>query len=247
MAHPAIDQALRQRPCQPSPRLLPPSPTSDEPRVHHPVFARILARAMAGAEDRGNADHRREALAGLSGRVIEIGAGTGLNFRHYPASVTEVIAAEPEEYLRRLAERAALETSVPVRVVSWVAEALESEEGAFDAGVASLVLCSVREPERSLRELFRVIRPGGELRYYEHVRADTPRLARVQRAVDRLGLPRLNGGDHVSRQTDRLIREAGFVVERERRFSFRPQRFNVLFEPHVLGVARRPPETVPPD
>jgi ubiquinone/menaquinone biosynthesis C-methylase UbiE len=173
--------------------------------------------------------------------VIEIGAGTGLNFRHYPSSVSEVVATEPEEHLRAIAERAAAEAGVPVTVVDWVAEALEAEDGAFDAGVASLVLCSVRDPERALAELFRVIRPGGELRYYEHVEADTPGLARVQRAADRLGLPRILGGDHVSRPTGALIRAAGFVPEAERRFRFRPQPLNVLFEPHIIGRARRPP------
>jgi ubiquinone/menaquinone biosynthesis C-methylase UbiE len=195
---------------------------------------------MAGAEKRGNADHRREALAGLSGRVIEVGAGTGLNFRHYPSSVAAIVATEPEPYLRGVAEDAARDAPAPVRIVDWVAETLEVDGGSFDAGVASLVLCSVGDPERALGELFRVIRPGGELRYYEHVQAWTPRLARVQRAVDRLGLPRVAGGDHVSRETGKLIREAGFVVEHERSFRFRPQPLNVLFEPHILGGARRP-------
>lgn len=219
----------------------PVAPVSGEPQVRHPVFARVLARSMASAEQRGNAEHRRETLAGLAGRVIEIGAGTGLNFTRYPAAVSEVVATEPEEHLRAIAERAADEATVPVRIVDWVAEALEAEDAAFDAGVASLVLCSVRHPERALAELFRVIRPGGELRYYEHVEADTPTLARVQRAADRLGLPKVLGGDHVSRRTAALIRAAGFVPEAERRFRFRPQPLNVLFESHVIGCARRPP------
>jgi SAM-dependent methyltransferase len=210
--------------------------------VDHPIFSRVLARSMAGAEERGNADHRREVLAGLTGRVIEIGAGTGLNFRHYPQSVTELAATEPEPHLRGIAARAAAKASVPVRVVDWVAERLDAEDQAFDAGVASLVLCSVRDPAKALRELYRVIRLGGELRYYEHVLADTPRLARMQRAVDRFGLPHLVGGDHVSRETGKLIREAGFEVQDERRFRFRPQPLNVLFEPHILGRARRSPD-----
>lgn len=208
--------------------------------VHHPVFARLLARMMAAAEKRGNAEHRREALEGLAGRVIEIGAGTGLNFGHYPQSVTEVVATEPESYLRGRARQAAGESRVPVQVVGWPAEELDAEDACFDAGVASLVLCTVRQPRRALAELHRVIRPGGELRYYEHVRADTRPLAAVQSALDRVGLPRLTGNDHMARETDRLIREAGFQIEKERHFRFRPQQLNVLIEPHVLGIARRP-------
>ena len=217
-----------------------PEPPRAAERRSHPLFARALARMMARAEERGNADHRRGMLRGLSGRVIEIGAGTGLNFAHYPASVTEVVATEPEPYLRGLAERAAASARVPVSIVDWPAERLEGEDGSFDAGVASLVLCSVSDPLLALAELRRVIRPDGELRYYEHVRANAPLLARAQRTLDRLGLPRLTGGDHLSRETDKLIRDAGFVVQRERRFRFYPQPLNVLVSPHVMGTARRP-------
>ena len=123
-------------------------------------------------------DHRRRLLTGLTGRVLEVGAGNGLNFPHYPATVTEVLAVEPEPYLRRLALAAARSAPVPVRVVAGTAEALPVPDGAVDAVVASLVLCTVAELDQALAEVGRVLRPGGTLRFYEHVRADDPRLAR---------------------------------------------------------------------
>ena len=160
----------------------------------HPVFARMFARMSERMEDAGAREHRKEMLSGLAGRVIEVGAGNGLNFRHYPDAVTEVVALEPEPYLRELARRAAAEASVPVVVNGGVADDLPGGEAAFDAGVASLVLCSVPNQASVLGELLRVIRPGGELRFLEHVAARSPGLARLQRTVDRLFWPRAGGG-----------------------------------------------------
>lgn len=215
--------------------------TKERNSVRHPIFARILARAMEQGEEKGHAEHRTELLAGLSGRVIEIGAGTGLNFRHYPAGVSELVAAEPEPYLRGVAAEAAAAAAVPVALNEAVAEELPFDDGSFDAGVASLVLCSVHDPATALAELFRVIRAGGELRYYEHVLANRPGFARMQRAFDRSRLlPRLYGGDHVSRDTAALIAAAGFTIERERRFPFRPNVLAFPMTPHILGRARRP-------
>ncbi len=115
-------------------------------RVHHPIIARLLPRIIARAEARGQGEHRREVLSGLSGRVIEVGAGTGINFAHYPASVAAVLATEPEEHLRELAAQAARHAPVPVRVIDGVAEHLPVEDQSSDAGVVSLVLCSVYDP-----------------------------------------------------------------------------------------------------
>ncbi len=137
--------------------------------VHHPLFARFYARCAPHEDGRGGTEHRRELLAGLSGRVVEVGAGIGSNFAHYPAAVTEVVAVEPEPYLRAKAEHAATAATVKVRVVEGLADALPLADGEADAGVASLVLCSVPDQAEALAELRRVIRPGGELRFYEHV------------------------------------------------------------------------------
>ena len=207
----------------------------------HPVFARLYGTLSKSGEKAGIADHRREALAGLRGRVIEVGAGNGLNFAHYPPEVTEVVAVEPEPYLRSKAAVAAIAAHVPVRVVDGSAEDLPVDDGSFDAAVASLVLCSVTDPARSLAEIWRVVRPGGELRYYEHVRAEEPDRARFQDRVDRIW-PLFVGGCHCNRDTPATIRRAGFRVESERRFLFQPCAISKAVAPHVIGRA-----TVPTD
>jgi ubiquinone/menaquinone biosynthesis C-methylase UbiE len=209
-----------------------------ETTVHHPVFARVYARLGAAMEKRGAAEHREELLAGLAGKVIEVGAGTGLNFRHYPSSATEVLAVEPEPRLRRIATEEAGRVRVPVRVVDGVADVLPAADAAFDAGVASLVLCSIPEPAAALAEMHRVIRPRGELRFYEHVRANSSGFARFQRAVD-LVWPLLGGGCHTSRDTLGAIERAGFVVTKQRRFQFAPCLFTRPVAPHVIGLAQR--------
>ena len=216
-------------------------PAVSPEQVRHPLFARVYARLSGEAEGSGQAEHRAELLAGLSGRVAEVGAGNGLNFAHYPAEVDEVVAVEPEGHLRRLAERAAEGASVSIRVVDGVAGELPLEDASVDAGVASLVLCSVRDQAAALGELRRVIRPGGELRFYEHVVAHKPGLARVQRLADRTRIwPLVAGGCHASRDTAPAIEAAGFAIESCRRFDFRHALPEAIVEPRILGVARRP-------
>jgi ubiquinone/menaquinone biosynthesis C-methylase UbiE len=181
--------------------------------VHHPLFARCYARLSAAAETRaGMAGLRDRLLAGLSGRVIEIGAGNGLNFAHYPGAVSEVVAIEPERTLRRLAREAALRAEVPVDVVPGAAEALPVKSEAFDAAVFSLVLCSVRDVSRALAEVRRVLRPGGEVRFLEHGRGGGAAMRFTQRALDRTVWPHLSGGCHLSRDPVGALREAGFTL-----------------------------------
>ena len=208
--------------------------------VSHPIWSRFVARLMSDIESKGNAEHRRDNLAGVKGRAIELGVGTGLNFAHYPESVTELVAAEPDAYMREQAIAAAAAAPIRVSVVDWPAEALDVADASFDVGVACLVLCCVRDQRRALEELFRVIRPGGELRYYEHIRAGGGALARLQVGADRLGLSRLLGNEHFARLTHQAIRHAGFEVEQERRFRFQPSPLDFISSPHVMGVARRP-------
>jgi ubiquinone/menaquinone biosynthesis C-methylase UbiE len=213
--------------------------TEQTEKVNHPVFARLYTRMSAKAEARGHTDHRRKLLAGLSGRVIEVGAGNGLNFAHYPTSVTEVVAVEPENYLRDQAAEAATKAPVPVGLSDGLAQELPFADGSFDAGVASLLLCSVADQDRALAELFRVIRPGGELRFYEHVVSKKPALAGLERAADAVLYSRLAGGCHLSRETGNAIERAGFVLESCERFPFTPFPFPPRIS-HILGVARRP-------
>ena len=206
--------------------------------VHHPVFARLylrtLKRRAGGAED----DYRRELLAGLTGQVIEVGAGSGVNFSLYPDTVDHVLAVEPEPLLRAEATRSAARAAVPVTVVDGVAGQLPAGEQSQDAAVASLVLCSVPDPRRALAELARVLRLHGELRFYEHVIGANPAVASAQRVADRLFWPRVAGGCHLSRDTSVELERAGFALERCRRFTFSPGA-PVPPIPHILGVAVR--------
>lgn len=207
--------------------------------VNHPVFSRVYAWLSRAAEPELGR-HRERLLAGLSGRVLELGAGNGLNFAHYPATVTEVVAVEPEPHLRRMAQQAAAHAPVPVSVVEGVADALPVADGSVDAAVASLVLCSVPDQQAALRELARVLRPGGELRFLEHVRAGSTGLARVQRALDATVWPHLAGGCHVHRDTSAAIRAAGFRIGSVDALRVPDVRLSGPTTPHVIGVAVRP-------
>ncbi|OKK03304.1 methyltransferase type 11 [Streptomyces sp. CB03234] len=209
--------------------------------VHHPLFARFYARVSVAMDTKGGvAAYRDELLAGLSGRVIEVGAGNGLNFAHYPGAVSEVVAIEPERRLRQLAASAGLRAEVPVDVVPGVAEALPVKSEAFDAAVASLVLCTVRDLPRALGELRRVLRPGGELRFFEHGVAQGRALATAQRALDRTVWPLLFGGCHTARDPLAAIEAAGFEIVTYRRLRIPETGPSTPASPCVLGVARRP-------
>ncbi|MFD1305687.1 class I SAM-dependent methyltransferase [Streptomyces kaempferi] len=209
--------------------------------VHHPLFARYYARVSVAAETRmGMGGVRDRLLSGLSGRVIEIGAGNGLNFAHYPGAVSEVVAIEPERRLRQSAVQAALRAEVPVDVAPGVAEALPVKSEAFDAAVVSLVLCSVRDVPRALAELRRVLRPGGTLRFFEHGTGGGRVMAAAQRGLDRTVWPRLNGGCHLARASLAALRAAEFELGPYRRLLMPEKGPRLPTSYCVLGSARRP-------
>jgi SAM-dependent methyltransferase len=206
--------------------------------IARPRFARMYLRSAASAEQRGASEHRERLLEGLRGTVVEVGAGHGLNFPHYPPEVTEVIAVEPEPTLRAKAQAAADDAAVPIRVLAGAADELPVADSAADAAVASLVLCSVPDQQHALSEIRRVLRPGGELRFYEHVipRCQPKRL--LLQAIDRSGIwPAVAGGCHAARDTTEAIMRAGFDIEEIERFGFSAARFQPLI-PHILGKAR---------
>ncbi len=210
----------------------------EERSIRNPLFARFFDRFAAKDEERGQAELRRELLDGLSGRVVEVGAGNGLNFPHYPATVDEVVAVEPEPYLRERAAGAARAAPVPIRVSDGLAGRLPFDDASFDAAVVSGVLCSVPDQDAVLADFRRVLRPGGELRFYEHVRARGAVQARTQDVVD-LVWPRLMGGCHPNRDTLAAIERSGLRVERCRGFRFPPSARVSVVAPRILGVARR--------
>lgn len=213
-----------------------PVPATDRRR---PLFARFYARVSPGMEGEGLGGLRDELLAGLHGRVVEVGAGNGMNFRHYPPTATSVVAIEPEPYLRGLAERAGRRAPVRVTVLPGTADQLPLATASVDAGVVSLVLCALPDPRTALAELHRVIRPGGELRFLEHVAARSQGLRRLQHVADATVWPLLTGGCHTARDPLSAIRGAGFEVRAARRLRFPDRRVPVPAAPHVLGVAVR--------
>ncbi len=171
--------------------------------------------------------------------MIEVGAGHGPNFAYYPSGVARVVAVEPEPHLRDLALHAGQQAAVEVEVNAGTAEALPAQDGEFDAAVVSLVLCSVADQNVALREISRVLKPGGELRFYEHVVAHQAGMARAQRIADATIYPLLSGGCHCARDTAASIEHTGFVIERQQRIHFKPSRLLPTI-PIILGVARRP-------
>ncbi len=206
--------------------------------VHHPFFARIWP-AIAAHETEQMRESRRANLAGLSGRILEVGAGTGTNFAFYPETVEHVVAIEPEQRLVGLARVAAAGASVPVEVTNRTVETFSAGDP-FDAVVCSLVLCSVAEPDSVLQQILSLIRPGGELRYLEHVASGGLR-GRLQQFVDVTTLwPRLAGNCHAHRDTEQSIRAAGFVVDGSRTEQALPAWVPLPVSEFVLGRAHRP-------
>jgi ubiquinone/menaquinone biosynthesis C-methylase UbiE len=204
----------------------------------HPLFARYYARVSRLMEG-SVGPYRQKLVDGASGRVIEVGAGNGLNFPHYPATVTEVIAVEPEPHLRSIAEASAARTTVPIKVVDATADDLPADEAQCDVAVASLVLCSVPDQDRALAEIRRVLKPGGELRFFEHVRAATPGRRRVQQALDATIWPWLAGGCHCGRDTRAAIERAGFTIDRINQLTSADTQMTFPTAPQILGTATR--------
>ncbi|HEX6452884.1 MAG TPA: class I SAM-dependent methyltransferase [Trebonia sp.] len=204
----------------------------------HPVFARFYARSSLLME-RGIGAYRRALLDGLSGRAIEIGAGNGLNFQYYPEAVTEVIAVEPEPHLRAIARMNAERAGVPVKIIDGVADRLPANDASCDAAVTSLVLCTVPSPAAALAEIRRVLKPGGQLRFFEHVRASEPGRRRIQKTLDATIWPLLVGGCHF-RDIRTAIQEAGFVIGSVDQLTVADTQMPFPTEPQIIGTATRP-------
>src|SRR5438874_927092 len=162
------------------------------------------------------AEYRRKALAHARGRVLEIGGGTGFNLRHYPDGVKELVVTEPAPGMLERARRRAAEAALPVSFVEAPAESLPFEDASFDTVVSTLVLCSVDDVDRALAEIHRVLRPGGQFIFVEHVRSSDPRTARWQDRLERPWMV-LADGCHPNRATLERIEGAPFeLVDVER-------------------------------
>lgn len=204
----------------------------------HPYFARFydrVSRAAAARDPERTARYRERLLGGLAGRVIDVGAGNGLSFAHYPPGVTEVVAIEPDGLLRAKAGRAAAAAAVPVTVLPGHAGRLPAPGGVFDAAVVSLVLCSVPDPSAALAEIARVLKPGGVLRFFEHVRSPRPLRGRLEGLVSPLW-SRAAGGCRLDRDLASAIQAAGFTIETIEHYGIRPVPFLPALT-HIRGTA----------
>ena len=199
------------------------------------VFSAVYDPLLWVGERAGMAKRRRELLGQAGGRVLELGAGTGLNLPYYPDEIEQLTLTEPAAPMLPKLERRLRKAGRDAQVVVATAEELPFEDDSFDTVVSTLVLCTVSDPRRAIDETARVLKPGGELLFLEHVRADTRRLARWQ---DRLHRPwhAFAAGCHANRPTVELLRESPLQVEAvERdRWSWMP----ALVHPLAFGRAQ---------
>ena len=214
--------------------------TNADETTDNPFFARLWT-FLSNHETEEIQRLRTENLTGLSGRVLEVGAGTGTNFAYYPASVTEVVAVEPERRLAPRAREVAAKAPVPVTVTTGTVEKflIDTDGKPFDAVVCSLVLCSINDPDTVLRQVFSLVRPGGELRYLEHVGSPGLR-GRLQKVADATVWPRLMGNCHTHRDTEASIVGAGFAVDRTRSEPALPAWFPTPVAEYTIGRALKP-------
>ena len=201
------------------------------------IFAAGYDTFQANMERNFLGDIRRELLSEASGRVVEIGSGTGANLQHYPRTIEELVCTEPEEPMARRLRRKAETSGLPVQVVETGAEDLPFEDGSFDTAVTTLVLCTVEDPERAVSELARVLKPGGRLIFLEHVRSPDPGLAKWQDRLHPLWV-RFGHGCHCNRATLETIEASPLRVERHRRG--RIPKAPPIVRPLLTGVAVAP-------
>jgi len=200
------------------------------------VFAAMYDRMLGKTERAGLGEHRRAVLAGAAGDVLEIGGGTGANLQYYGDTVRSLTIVEPEKPMLRRLEQHIEQSGRQAKALRAPAEDLPFNDASFDAIVSTLVLCTVDDVPRALRELCRVLRPGGKLLFIEHVRSDDEKLARTQ---DRM-LPinvRIGHGCHPNRRTLDSIRDAGFEVTSLEHDTLKhtPK----FIRPLIVGVATR--------
>ena len=200
------------------------------------IFAAGYDTLMAGTEKAGLRDHRTELLEPARGRVLEIGGGTGANLPFYGAEIDELVITEPEEPMARRLESKLRGYSLLARLVRAPAEDLPLEDASFDFVVSTLVLCTVNDPTRALKEAHRVLKPGGQLLFLEHVRSDDAKLARWQDRLNGLQT-RVGHGCNCNRPTLETIKDHGFSITKIKHDRLR--KAPPFVRPLIVGAAER--------
>jgi ubiquinone/menaquinone biosynthesis C-methylase UbiE len=197
------------------------------------VLPRLVDRACGTAELRR---WRSQVTAGLSGSIVEIGFGSGLNMAAYPSEVTMIWAVEPAATARRLAAPRIAESGIPVEHVALHGESIALDDAVCDGALSTFTLCTIRDVDRALAEVMRVLRPGCRFHFLEHGLSPEQRVARWQRRLEP-GQRMLAGGCHLTRQPTELVRRAGFTIERsESRYGTGPKPWTWFTE----GIASKP-------
>jgi ubiquinone/menaquinone biosynthesis C-methylase UbiE len=200
------------------------------------IFAMTYDRQLARAEKAGLRDFRAGLLAGAAGDVLEIGGGTGANLAFYGPAVTSLTVTEPEPAMLRRLERSVRDRGAAAKVLRAPAEDLPFDDHTFDVAVSTLVLCGVDDQPRALRELRRVLRPGGRLLFLEHVRSADPRVAGTQ---DRLNwLNRIVVCCDCNRPTLSSIQGTGFVISKVEHTKL--PKAPKFVSPAIMGTATAP-------
>lgn len=202
------------------------------------LVAALYDGFLSGAEEACLSGWRADLLGEVAGRGLEVGAGTGASLGHYPATVEHLTLVEPDRHMRRQLEARAATAAIPIEVVNAPAEALPLPDASVDFVAFFLVLCSVTDVGVALSEASRVLRPGGQLLFLEHVAAErgTSRW-RWQRRVEPVW-KRVSGNCHLTRHTEQAISDAGFAIEQITRESMRKSL--PVFRPSIRGIARKP-------
>jgi ubiquinone/menaquinone biosynthesis C-methylase UbiE len=200
------------------------------------LFAMTYDRQVARVEEAGVRDMRKRLLSGVAGRVIEIGSGSGTNLPWYGSEVESLTLTEPVQPMFRKLERRVSEAGTKATLLRAPAEDLPFESGSFDVAVSTLVLCGVDDQPRALRELRRVLRPGGTLLFLEHVRSQDSAIARKQ---DRMNwLNRIVVRCDCNRPTLDTIRQAGFTVTEVENTAL--PKAPPFVSPAIVGTAKAP-------
>ncbi|HXY17053.1 MAG TPA: class I SAM-dependent methyltransferase [Gaiellaceae bacterium] len=196
-------------------------------------FALTYDRQLARVERSGLGEIRRRLVETASGRVLEIGTGTGANLDHYGPAVESLTLTEPERPMLRRLESRVRERAPQATVLRAPAEDLPFDDDSFDTAVSTLVLCGVADQPRALRELRRVLRPGGRLIFVEHVRSEDPKLARLQDRMNRLN--RFVVCCECNRPTLDSMKAAGFQIDELEQTKL--QKVPPFVRPLIVGTA----------